>query len=175
MVGSLLACAALAALAATTALGAGSGGIGPGGGGVGPSEDDSGVFPLRGSFEWGDGFGANRGHEGQDLMTDCGRAVLAVYPGRVQTRDYQSAAGNYLVIDGAGKLLDTAYMHLREPSDLRKGERVDAGEVIGRVGDTGDATACHLHFEIWSQPGWYEGGEALDPEPYLRSFKRARR
>jgi murein DD-endopeptidase MepM/ murein hydrolase activator NlpD len=168
--GALLAVVALSVLAAATALGAGSGGISPGGGGT--TGEDGGAFPLRGSFDWGDGFGAGRGHEGQDLMTDCGRAVLAAYPGRVQVRDYHPAAGNYVVIDGAGKLLDTAYMHLREPTELHKRERVEAGHVIGRVGQTGDASVCHLHFEIWSQPGWYEGGEAIDPEPYLRSWKR---
>ena len=37
------------------------------------------------------------------------------------------------------------------------------------VGDTGDATACHLHFEIWTAPGWYEGGSPIDPLPYLKS------
>jgi murein DD-endopeptidase MepM/ murein hydrolase activator NlpD len=164
---------ALTFVLATTvgsALGAGSGGIGPGGGG--PAGTDDGVFPLRGPHTYGDGFGAGRNHEGQDLMTDCGRAVLAAYPGRVQVRDYHPAAGNYVVVDGAGKLRDTVYMHLREPSKLRKRERVEAGEVIGRVGDTGDASACHLHFEIWSQPGWYEGGHAIDPEPFLRSWDR---
>ena len=38
------------------------------------------------------------------------------------------------------------------------------------VGDTGNASTCHLHFEIWSNPGYYEGGSADRPEPYLRAW-----
>jgi murein DD-endopeptidase MepM/ murein hydrolase activator NlpD len=162
--------AAFLALPVPFALSEGSGGIGPGGGGTVGSDD--GVFPLPGPHTYGDGFGAGRSHEGQDLLAKCGKPVVSAYSGRVQTRDYQSAAGNYVVIDAAGKLLDTAYMHLAQPSKLRKRERVEAGDLIGRVGDTGDASTCHLHFEMWSQPGWYEGGSAIDPEPYLRRWDR---
>jgi len=154
----------------------GSGGIGPGGGGISPEvSGDEGVFPVRARHTYGDGLGAGRDHQGQDLIAKCGKPVVAAYSGRVQFREYQASAGNYIVIDGAGQLLDTAYMHLQEASKLRKGGRVEAGEVIGRVGDTGDASTCHLHFEMWSQPGWYEGGEPVDPTPYLRQWDKQER
>ena len=43
-------------------------------------------------------------------------------------------------------------MHLQEPSPLVKGARVLTGQVIGDVGDSGDARGCHLHFELWGAP-----------------------
>jgi murein DD-endopeptidase MepM/ murein hydrolase activator NlpD len=126
-------------------------------------------FPVRGRHTYGDGVGAPRSghvHEGQDVMAACGTPIVAARGGRVQWRDHQSAAGNYLVIDGKGTGRDYAYMHLAQPSRLRKGQRVHTGQRLGVVGKTGDASACHLHFEEWSAPGWYEGGH------YLRSVTR---
>jgi len=50
------------------------------------------------------------------------------------------------------------------------GDSVSAGDNVGEVGRTGDATACHLHFEEWTAPGWYAGGHAKDPLSFLRSL-----
>ena len=171
---ALTAAAALvAALLTATALAAGSGGVGPGGTAPGGAEVGEGEFPVRAKHTYGDGLGAGRNHQGQDLMAKCGKPVVASYSGRIQFTDYQAnGGGNYVVIDGAGKLEDTVYMHLLDRSKLRKGETVQAGDLIGRVGNTGRSSACHLHFEIWSTPGWYEGGKPLDPEPYLRTWDR---
>lgn len=136
------------------------------------------IFPVRGPHGYGSSgarFGAGRAghvHQGQDVLAPCGTPLVAARGGRVKFRAYQGAAGNYLVIDGAGTGVDTAYMHLRAPALVAKGERVYTGQVIGYVGDTGDATACHLHFEMWSPPGWYTGGSAFDPLPSLRVWDR---
>jgi murein DD-endopeptidase MepM/ murein hydrolase activator NlpD len=132
-----------------------------------------GVFPVRGKHTYGDGIGAGRGHQGQDILARCGKRVVAAQRGRVAYRDYQGAAGNYVVIDGAGRRADEVYMHLQRRASVRKGERVEAGDPLGRVGDTGDATACHLHFEMWSEPGWYKGGRVIDPRPSLKRWDRA--
>src|SRR4051812_24224017 len=133
-------------------------------------------FPIRGSHNYGQSgarFGAGRSghsHQGQDVMARCGRKLIAARGGRVRYSGRQSAAGNYVVIDGAATGTDYAYMHLAEPSPFRKGDRVYTGQRIGSVGRTGDATACHLHFEIWTAPGWYEGGHPVDPLPSLEAW-----
>ena len=133
-------------------------------------------FPILGPHDYGgpEGrFGASRSghtHQGQDVMAACGTPLVAARGGRVQYSGYEGAAGNYIVIDGMGTPYDTAYMHLAEPSPLKTGEPVRTGQPIGIVGDTGDATACHLHFELWTGPGWYEGGSPIDPLPYLKKW-----
>ena len=136
------------------------------------------AFPILGAHEFAMGagrFGAARTghtHQGQDTMAACGTPLVAARGGTVQYSGYQSAAGNYIVIDGKGSSLDFMYAHLAEPSPLLTGEQVRTGQPIGIVGDTGDATACHLHFEIWTAPGWYEGGSPIDPLPYLEKWDR---
>jgi len=132
---------------------------------------DVGVFPIRGKHTYGDGLGAGRGHQGQDVFAACGTPLVALYDATVQHRAFQSRAGNYVVLqtpDGSS----FAYMHLQSPSPLRKGDIVRMGEPVGKVGDTGRASGCHLHFEQWTAPGWYEGGKAIDALPLLKSLDK---
>jgi murein DD-endopeptidase MepM/ murein hydrolase activator NlpD len=84
----------------------------------------------------------------------------------------EGAGGNYLVIRGRDRR-DYVYMHMQQPSDLRPGDRVETGERIGRVGDTGNADGCHLHFELWTAPGWYAGGHPLDTARMLAAWDAA--
>lgn len=134
------------------------------------------AFPVLGPHEFGMGagrFGAGRDghtHQGQDTMAACGTPLVAARGGVVQYSGYQALAGNYIVIDGRGTPIDFVYAHLAEPSPLQAGDTVRTGQPIGVVGETGDATACHLHFEMWSAPGWYEGGSPFDPLPYLEEW-----
>jgi murein DD-endopeptidase MepM/ murein hydrolase activator NlpD len=129
-------------------------------------------FPILGRHSYGDGLGAGRGHQGQDLFAKCGRPVVAAHAGRIQVRRYQSAAGYYVVIDGKGTGQDYAYMHMSRAGRPKEGTRVHAGERIGSVNDTGRATGCHLHFEMWTKPGWYEGGRAKSPTKALKRWDR---
>jgi murein DD-endopeptidase MepM/ murein hydrolase activator NlpD len=119
------------------------------------------VFPVRGRHSYGDGYGAGRGHKGQDLFARCGTKIVAARAGKVQWRAYQgSGAGNYVVIDGKDDRRDYVYMHLRHRAGVKEGEYVRANEEIGRVGQTGNASGCHLHFELW-RGDWYGGGSAM--------------
>ncbi len=134
-----------------------------------------GIFPVQGPHDFGtfvNTFGGGRGHQGQDVLAECGTPLVAALGGTVQMNKFQANAGHYVVIQAADGT-SQAYMHLREPSPLQKGEPVLAGQPIGVVGQTGRASACHLHFEFWTAPGWYEGGEPIDPLPLLKAWASA--
>jgi murein DD-endopeptidase MepM/ murein hydrolase activator NlpD len=134
------------------------------------------IFPIRGPHDFGGAgarFGAGRAghiHQGQDTFAKCGTRMVAARGGRVQFKQYHAAAGHYLVIDGDGTDVDYVYMHLDQPSPFSPGDRVFTGQTIGAVGDSGNAQGCHLHFELWSAPGWYDGGKPFDPLPSLQAW-----
>jgi len=130
-------------------------------------------FPIVGAHTFGTGaaaFGGGRGHQGQDVFAECGTPIVAARGGRVKVKQYEGRAGNYVVIDGAATGVDFAYMHLRDEALVDEGDRVRTGQLIGFVGDTGRADGCHLHFEMWTGPGWYAGGAPFDPLPELRAW-----
>ncbi|PTL60294.1 M23 family metallopeptidase [Paraconexibacter algicola] len=131
------------------------------------------IFPIRGRHDLGQSatndFGGARGHGGQDMFAACGTPLVAVRPGVVQFEATQDRAGNYLVLrDATGQ--SYAYMHMRDRALVEKGDRVRAGQRIGYIGETGRASGCHLHFELWTAPGWYTGGDAIDPLPELKRW-----
>lgn len=133
------------------------------------------VFPIAGPHTYNlkqGRFGTGRTghiHQGQDVFASCGTPMVAVTSGTIKANAFEGNAGNYIVLAGDDGQ-DYAYMHLRERSPLKKGSLVTAGQGVGRVGDTGDAQGCHLHFEIWPAPGWYTGGAPIDPLPQLKSW-----
>jgi murein DD-endopeptidase MepM/ murein hydrolase activator NlpD len=129
-------------------------------------------FPVRGKHMFAPGagrFGGGRGHQGQDVMANCGLKLVAARGGIVRKSGNQSAAGNYIAITPSAEGLgDQSYMHLAKPSPFNTGDRVYTGQQIGIVGDTGDATACHLHFEQWTGEIWLS--KPVDPLPALKSW-----
>jgi murein DD-endopeptidase MepM/ murein hydrolase activator NlpD len=136
----------------------------------------SGVFPIRGLHDYGGPgarFGASRSghiHQGQDVFAACGTPLVSAMTGTVEYAGYQSAAGNYIVIDNNGSNTDFAYMHLAYPATIQAvNAPVAAGQQIGAVGESGNAEGCHLHFEYW-QGDWYGGGTPIDPLPYLKAW-----
>jgi hypothetical protein len=133
------------------------------------------IFPIRGPHNYGDAqnrYGAPRAghrHAGQDVLAACGTPLVAARGGKVLSAGYGGDAGNYVAIHGAGSNYDTFYAHLRSTPLVHDGQAVYTGQLIGYVGETGDATVCHLHFELW-QGDWYGGGHPFDPLPSLRTW-----
>lgn len=139
-----------------------------------PADGDH-VFPVDGRYRFGDRFGADRGgrrHQGQDVFASCGTPLVAAQGGKVVYSGFHSAAGHYVVVRGSKSREDYVYMHLRRAALARTGQTVSTGERLGDVGESGNAQGCHLHFELWTAPGWYEGGRAYDPRPALDSWAR---
>jgi murein DD-endopeptidase MepM/ murein hydrolase activator NlpD len=127
------------------------------------------VFPIDGPHSYSDGFGDRPHHEGQDVLAACGTPLRAVKDVTVRRVATEAAAGRYVVLHDTTSGGDYVYMHM-SAIDVAAGEHVDAGRRVGAVGQTGDATACHLHFEAWTAPGWYAGGSPHDPMALLRSL-----
>ena len=134
----------------------------------------AGTFPIRGKHDMGqsatNNFGGQRNHGGQDMFAACGTPLVAVRDTKVQYAAFQDRAGNYLVLqDAQGQ--SYVYMHMLRPALVRRGQTVRQGQQVGLVGETGRATGCHLHFELWTAPGWYTGGSAIDPLSQLRAWE----
>jgi murein DD-endopeptidase MepM/ murein hydrolase activator NlpD len=132
------------------------------------------VFPIRGPHDLQrtatNGFGGARGHKGQDMFAACGTPVVASQGGKVREAGYDAAGGNFIVLTERETGLDAVYMHLAHTPRVHARETVETGRRIGSVGDTGNAWGCHLHFELWTAPGWFAGGEPFDPLPRLRRW-----
>ena len=127
------------------------------------------VFPLEGGqATWTSGYGwradpmggsGSDFHLGNDLAAAEGTAVLAAAGGVVRVAGTHSSYGNYLRIlheDGD----ETLYAHLQYLF-VRAGQQVEAGERLGTVGQTGNTTGPHLHFELLHQGIRYDPTEAL--------------
>ena len=139
------------------------------------------VFPVYGPLvSFGDSYGAFRGdvsgnwHHGDDIFAPLGAPLLACADGIVFSVGWNDVGGNRLWLrDSQGN--EFYYAHLSAFSPLAKnGRHVKAGEVVGFVGNTGDAqgTPPHLHFEVHPQSLLFMGYDgAVDPTAYLRAWQ----
>lgn len=122
------------------------------------------LWPVRGrissAFGWRNiSVAGNRFHGGIDIAAPNGTPVAAARGGVIARSGWVGAYGYMVAIDH-GDGWETRYAHLSR-IDVREGERVAQGAVIGLVGSTGASTGPHLHFEV------RHDGRALDPLAYL--------
>ena len=85
-------------------------------------------------------------HQGHDFSAEVGTDVIATADGIVTSSRYYGSFGNYIEIDH-GNGYATYYGHLSKRA-VKKGDHIDRGQYIGKVGNTGRSTAPHLHYEI---------------------------
>lgn len=91
------------------------------------------------------GYDPENGHPGIDFAAEEGAEVYAVAGGIVTAADYDVEKGNYVVLDHGGGL-ETEYQHMKSLL-VSAGQSVVQGQVLGYVGNTGNSTGPHLHFE----------------------------
>jgi murein DD-endopeptidase MepM/ murein hydrolase activator NlpD len=99
-------------------------------------------------------------HSGIDLAAPAGTEVRAAAPGRVHVRRSGGGYGLHVVIDHAAGETQSLYGHL-SAVQVEDGAWVNVGEVVGRVGSSGNSTGPHLHFEIRAL------GLPVDPRVFL--------
>jgi murein DD-endopeptidase MepM/ murein hydrolase activator NlpD len=142
------------------------------------------VFPIVGQVQFYDDFGEARGqgkHEANDILAERKAPVVAVEDGTVKLWTTSPSAGCMLYLYGRS---GTTYLYIHLNNDLgttndnrgacvpgiayapelHDGQQVRAGELIGFVGDSGDADGLHPHLHFELHPG---GGEAVSPYPWL--------
>jgi murein DD-endopeptidase MepM/ murein hydrolase activator NlpD len=105
------------------------------------------------------------GHYAIDIAADYGSEVRAAGAGTVVFAGWKGNGGGYQVWISHGSNLYTTYNHMSAIS-VGYGQSVSGGQQVGRVGQSGDATGPHLHFEVWRGPVW-SGGSRVNPLAYL--------
>ena len=143
-----------------------------------PLEGGPYVFPVFGSASYVDTYGDVRWdvtyHHGDDIFGELGQPLVAVADGTVFSVGWNKIGGNRLWLrDHQGNAF--YYAHLSAFSTLIfNGAHVKAGQVVGFMGNTGDAeaTPTHLHFEVHPVSLLYLGYDgAVDPTPYLDEWR----
>jgi murein DD-endopeptidase MepM/ murein hydrolase activator NlpD len=125
--------------------------------------------PLVGEVETTSGFGvrvdpfirAPAMHTGLDFRGSVGDPVRATANGTVTQTGWNGGYGKMVEVDH-GNGLSTRYAHLSS-FDVKEGQTVRLGQIVGRVGSTGRSTGPHLHYETRID------GEAVDPQKFLRA------
>ncbi len=123
------------------------------------------IWPVNGKVTSEYGFrihpitGKNAMHGGIDIGADKGTAIYSVFDGKISKKGYSNSYGYYVIISHS-ESFQTLYAHCSELL-LNEGDEVKKGDTVALVGNTGQSTAPHLHFEIRI------GGCRVDPRWFL--------
>jgi len=105
------------------------------------------------------------GHWAIDIAAQYGSTVVAAAGGKVIFAGWKNNGGGWQVWISHGSNLYTTYNHMSAIT-VGSGESVSRGQQVGRIGQSGDATGPHLHFEVWVGMVW-NGGQRMNPLNYL--------
>jgi len=105
--------------------------------------------------------GRRANHKGIDMAAPTGTPIFATADGTVDMAQWFGGYGNFIKLEHGGDM-ETRYGHLSK-LNVRPGQEVKKGDLIGFVGSTGRSTGPHLHYEVRI------AGEAVDPTPYLHA------
>jgi murein DD-endopeptidase MepM/ murein hydrolase activator NlpD len=130
-------------------------------------------FPVWGKRAWVGSFwgaardGGKRKHEGIDIFARKGTPVVAITDGIIVSKGNTPRGGKTLWLRALGKPWTVYYAHL-DQQKVKRGQFVKKGQIIGTVGNTGNAryTPPHLHFGIYTWTG------AINPLPYVKTSPR---
>ena len=103
-------------------------------------------------------------HAGDDFPYPCGTPVHAAGSGTVVQTGWDSAGGNFVLIDHGyrnGVNLASYYAHFERPAIVHAGQHVGTGQLIGYSGTTGRSTGCHMHFGVLANGRW------VNPIPWI--------
>src|SRR5438105_647782 len=127
----------------------------------------AGVRPTQLRDTWGAPRPPHRVHQGIDIFAPRGTPVVSATPGIVLAVTTNDLGGRVVEIVGPG-LAFHYYAHLDHWAAIRAGQSVRAGDVLGYVGDSGNAkgTPCHLHYGIYVPPH-----HAVNPYPFLSPLR----
>jgi murein DD-endopeptidase MepM/ murein hydrolase activator NlpD len=131
------------------------------------------VFPVSGKKAqvgsiWGDDRdGGKRKHRGIDIFASKGTPVVAIKDGVITSVDETKLGGKVVWLRPSGAWWRAYYAHL-DSQMVKAGDDVVKGQVLGTVGNTGNAktTPAHLHFGIYTLTG------AINPLPYVEAAPR---
>ncbi|WP_121611970.1 peptidoglycan DD-metalloendopeptidase family protein [Mesobacillus foraminis] len=119
------------------------------------------IWPADGEIS--DIFGTRKGmHKGIDIAADLGTPVYTVDGGIVTRSYYSDTYGNVIFIKHQNNF-ETVYAHLKTRK-VAEGQTVRQGEFIGEMGNTGDSSGVHLHFEVHRHEWTYGKENAVNPE-----------